>query len=145
MYQPQFPYKNNQIILSSDRVTLYSKRDALFLFGTEAVSLSSKKTINLDAVDKVLIDAPKIELGNRAETLGEPVILGYAFLRQMIILLERLKIAGDELANVSESNLAGSFVLIQGAGITISKESERLISLLRSGETPVLSKTTFTR
>ncbi len=145
MYQPQFPYKENQIILSSDRVTLYSKKDSVFLFGTEAVSLSSKKTINLDAIDKVLIDAPKIELGNRAETIGEPVVMGRSLLRQLIILLEKLKIAGDELSNVSESNLAGSFVLIQGAGITISKESERLISLLRSNETPVLSKTTFTR
>lgn len=145
MYKPQFPYKENQLILSSDRVILYSKKDSIFLFGTEAVSLSSTKTINLDAVEKVLIDSPKIELGNRAESLGEPVILGNSFLRQVIILLERLKIAGDEMSNVSESNMAGSFVLIQGAGITISKEADRLISLLRSQETPVLSKTTFTR
>lgn len=145
MYQPQFPYKENQIILSSDRVTLYSKKDSVFLFGTEAVSLSSKKTINLDAIDRVLIDAPKIELGSKAEAVGEPVVMGRSLVRQLVILLEKLKIAGDELSNVSESNLAGSFVLIQGAGITISKESERLISLLRSSETPVLSKNTFTR
>lgn len=145
MYQPQFPYKENQIILSSDRVTLYSKKDSVFLFGTEAVSLSSKKTINLDAIDRVLIDSPKIELGSKAEAVGEPVVMGRSLVRQLVILLEKLKIAGDELSNVSESNLAGSFVLIQGAGITISKESERLISLLRSSETPVLSKNTFTR
>lgn len=145
MYKPQFPYKENQVILSADRITFYSKKDSIFLFGTEAISLSSTKTINLDAIDKVLIDSPKIELGNKAESLGEPIILGTSFLRQMIILLDKLKIAGDELSNVSETNLAGSFVLIQGAGITISKEAERLITLLRSVETPVLSKTTFTR
>lgn len=145
MYKPQFPYKDNQIILSSDRITLYSRNDSIFLFGTEAVSLSSTKTVNLDATNKILLNSPKIELGNQAETFGEPIILGNSFLRQMIIFLERVNIAAEELSNVSESNLAGSFVLIQGAGITISKECNRLITLLRSNQTPVLSKTTFTR
>lgn len=145
MYKPEFPYKNNQLILSSDRVTLLSKTDSIFLFGTQAVSLSSKKTINLDAVDKVLIDAPKIELGNQAETRGEPVILGRTFNRQLIIFLQQISAASAELVNVSESNLAGSFTLIQGAGKTINNEANRLLGVLQSSETPVLSKTTFTR
>lgn len=145
MYQPEFPYKNDQLILSSNRVTLHSKTDSIFLFGKQAVSLSSTKTINLDAIDKVLIDAPKIELGNRAEALGEPVILGRTFSRQLILFLQRIEQASAELCNVSESNLAGSFVLIQGAGKTINEEASRLISLLKSPDSPVLSKTTFTR
>jgi len=145
MYKPEFPYKNNQLILSSDRLTLLSKTDSIFLFGTQAVSLSSKKTINLDAVDKVFIDAPKIELGNQAETRGEPVILGRTFNRQLIIFLQQISAASAELVNVSESNLAGSFTLIQGAGKTINNEANRLLGVLQSTETPVLSKTTFTR
>ena len=145
MYRPQFPYKNNQIILSSDRVTLHSKTDSIFLFGRQAVSLSSTKTINLDAVDKVLIDSPKIELGNRAEALGEPVVMGTSLNRQLIIFLQRIAGASAELINVSETNLAGSFVLIQGAGKTINNEANRLITLLQSSENPILSKNTFTR
>ena len=73
-YKPQFPYKGDQIILSSDRVLLHSKNDSVFLFGKQAVSLSSTKTINLDAIDKVLISTNKIELGNEAEALGEPLV-----------------------------------------------------------------------
>ena len=145
MYQPEFPYKSDQLILSSNRLLLHSKTDSIFLFGKQAVSLSSTKTINLDAIDKVLIDAPKIELGNRAEALGEPVILGKTFSRQLILFLQRIEQASAELCNVSESNLAGSFVLIQGAGKTINEEASRLISLLKSPDSPVLSKNTFTR
>ena len=144
MYKPEFPYKNNQLILSSDRITLLSKTDSIFLFGTQAVSLSSKKTINLDAIDKVLIDAPKIELGSNAEISGEPVILGRTFNQQLILFLQQIAAAGAELSNVS-SNDAGSFALIQGAGKSITNEANRFLGVLQSTETPVLSKTTFTR
>ena len=83
MYTPQFPYKGNQVILTSDRVMIHSKNDAIFIFGKQAVSLSSPQTINLDASQKILLDSPKIELGHKAETDGEPVILGKTFNRQL--------------------------------------------------------------
>jgi len=69
-YKPVFPYKGNQLILSSERVTLHAKNDAIFLFGKKAVGLSSTNTINLDASNKVIVAAPVIELGNKAESLN---------------------------------------------------------------------------
>ena len=145
MFNPQFPYKGNQIILSSDRVMLHSKSDAIFLFGKEAVSLSSTKTVNLDAVDKILLDAPKIELGNRAESLGQPILLGFTFNRQMILLLKNIANAGVLLAQASESDLGASMQAIASAGQILNKEASRLSNLLNSANSPVLSKTTFTR
>ena len=62
MFKPVFPYKGNQLILTSDRVTIYSKNDAVFIFGKEAVSISSVKTINLDANEKILINCTKIRI-----------------------------------------------------------------------------------
>ena len=55
MYVPEFPYIGNQAIIKSDRVVLMGDKDSVFLFGNEAVSLSSKHTVNLDAKDKVII------------------------------------------------------------------------------------------
>lgn len=144
LYKPQFPYKGEQIILSSDRVLLHSENDAIFLFGKQAVSLSSTKTINLDAIDKVLISTNKIELGSEAETLGEPLVLGRTLNTQLIVLLSVLKSVGDQLANVSESDLGASMGIIAGAGQAISQETERLRGFL-IGESQILSKRTYTR
>lgn len=143
-YKPIFPYAGDQIILSSDRVLLHSKNDAIFLFGKKSVSLSSTKTINLDAVDKVLISTNKIELGPDAEALGEPLVLGRTLNTQLIVLLSVLKSVGDQLSNVSATNRGASFGIISGAGQAISQESERLRGLL-IGESQILSKRNYTR
>jgi len=102
-FEPKFPYKGNQLILSSDRVLLHSKSDAIFLFGKQAVSLSSTKTINLDAFDKVLIDCKIIELGSKAQTLGQPVVLGRNLNTQLTVLLTNLANAGTLMAQASET------------------------------------------
>lgn len=145
MYKPAFPFKGNQIILSSDRLLLHSKSDSIFLFGTEAVGLSSTKTINLDAAQKVLIDAPKIELGSEAETLGQPVVLGNNLNQQMILLLQNLMEVSCLLAQVSESDLGASMEYIRDAGLKLDNEASRLYLVLTSPGNPILSKTTFTR
>lgn len=143
-YKPIFPYKGDQIILSSDRVLLHSKNDAIFLFGKQAVSLSSTKTINLDAVDKVLIYTNKIELGNEAEALGEPLVLGRTLNTQLIVFLRILETVGAQLANVSATNRGASFGIISGAGTAMALEASRLRGLLE-GDSQILSKTTYTR
>lgn len=149
MYRPEFPYKGNQIILSSDRIILNSKSDAIFLFGTAAVGLSSTQTINLDAKQKILLDAPKIQLGREAEVVGEPVVLGGKLTDRLIILLDTLSQAGVKLANVSQGNLGASMQLIALAGAEISKASTELSDLLNNQgdrrKNSILSKTTFTR
>lgn len=145
-YKPQFPYLDNQIILSSNRVLLYSKTDAIFLFGKLAVSLSSPNTINLDATKKVLIDAPKIELGKKAEEDGEPVVKGLELTVILNQLLLQLQNASMLMAQASESDLGASMQAIASAGQIINAESSRLASVLglTPNTNPILSKTTFT-
>jgi hypothetical protein len=144
-FKPQFPFKGNQIILSSDRVMLHSKSDAIFLFGKEAVSLSSTKTINLDASEAILLDTPIIELGSRARDLGQPIILGFSFNRQLVILVKKIANAGLLLSQVSESDLGGSMQAISSAGQILYKEGTRMSNLLNTPNSPILSKTTYTR
>lgn len=143
MFTPKFPYSGNQIILSSDRVTLHSKNDAIFLFGKQAVSLSSTKTINLDANEKVLIDCKKIELGNKAESLGQPVVLGNTLNTQLMVLLMELQQAGVLLKQVSESELGTSMQAISSAGQKIYRASENMLRIVN--KRLLLSKNTYTR
>lgn len=150
MLNPQFPYKDNQLILSSDRIIVHSKSDAIFLFGKEAVSLSSTKTINLDANEKILIDCNKIELGNKAETDGQPVVLGNELNNQLIKMLEMIADASVELSQVSTSNPGLSMQAIARAGLILNSEASRILGILKQKDSsgsnsPILSKNTFTR
>lgn len=146
MIKPQFPYLNNQLIISSDRVLLHSKTDAIFLFGKGAVSLSSPATINLDSSEKVLIDSPKIELGSRAEEEGEPVVLGRSLNTQLIAMLTQLEAVGLQLNCVSDDpkELGAAMQSIRNAGDTLYQEAARL-KLLLSNNSPILSNTTYTK
>jgi len=144
MIIPEFPYKGNQIILTSDRVTLHSKKDGVFLFGKATVGLSSVGTINLDSKEKVLIDSPKIELGNKAEQFGEPVPLGNSLqsvLSDMNDVLTLLSNAMSKASGTDDTSTAMSLATIQVAGST------SLISLkdVQSRLQNILSQTTYTK
>lgn len=143
MIDPQFPYRGNQIILSSDRVLLHSKSDAIFLFGKGAVSLCSTQTINLDAKEKILIDSDKIELGNKAESEGEPVVLGRTLNDKLIELLGILYSVGKELEKVNTSQIGTSMSAIRTAGTSIAEISNKIKLELSANQ--ILSKNTFTR
>jgi hypothetical protein len=143
MFTPEFPYKGNQAIISSDRVILHSKSDAIFLFGKQAVSLSSTKTINLDAVEKILIDCEKIELGHSAQVLGQPVVLGRNLNTQLIRLVGDIATASTMLAQVSETDLGSSMEYIADAGRLLNGTCNDLLAALN--KEILLSKNTFTR
>jgi hypothetical protein len=107
MYTPQFPYIGNQAIITSDRVTLVANKDAVFIFGDQAVGLSSKHTVNIDAVEKVIISSPKIELGNKSSDSvhGEPLVLGTQLVNQLTNLLSELILFMDAAKKISYKNL----------------------------------------
>lgn len=143
MFVPQFPYKGNQIILSSDRVTLHSKTDAIFLFGKQAVSLSSPQTINLDASQKVLIDSPKIELGHKAELEGEPVVLGEKLNQQLSIMTNAMLTAAVFLKQVSSEDLGTSMESIRDAAQVLYDAAQNANAYIDNRLT--LSQNTFTK
>jgi hypothetical protein len=148
MFKPAFPYKGNQLILTSERVTIHSKTDAIFLFGKQAVSLSSTNTINLDATNKIILAGPVIELGNKAETLGQPLVLGRDLNQQLSALAQGLKAVAAILAQVSESNLGASMQSIASAGGILDTAGDLLLTGVGGGNpdlSKILSKNTFTR
>ena len=147
MLKQKFPFDGNQVILTSDRVTLHSKTDGVFLFGKGMVALSSTQTINLDANEKILFDCPKIELGSKAEKLGQPILLGKVFIDNIILLLQSLQEASSLLSAVHESNSSVSFMNVSSAGNIIYSQTSRLMDILENKDNPQnpLSKVTFSR
>lgn len=99
MLNPQFPYKGNQVMISSGRVTIHSKSDAIFLFGKQGVGISTPATFNVDAPEKTIINSNIIELGLRAKDEGQPVLKGDIMIQQ----LDRFFTAIDTLASAVSS------------------------------------------
>ena len=145
MFKPVFPYKGNQLILTSDRVMLHSKSDAIFLFGKQAVGLSSPNTINLDAGQKIILAGPVIELGNKAQSLGQPTVLGNTLNQKLLAIIDTLNSVAILLAQVSTSQQGKSMESIRQAGLLLSQEMQSLKTQLIPGVSEILSKNTFTR
>lgn len=142
MYKPEFPYKGDQAIISSGRVTIHSKDDFIFLFGKKGVAISSPQTFTVDANESVNIVSPIIELGLRAKNEGDPVLLGNKTTFQLGQLLDNIGALADSLSNLSESNLAGSIPQIIAAAKILADTAPIIKAQLESS---CLSKSTFTK
>lgn len=145
-YTPKFgvEYLDNQVIISSDRVTLHSKTDSVFLFGKTSVSLSSIGTINVDSPSAIILDTSKVLLGSHSAR--ESVILGNMymqsftdFLNSMIVLCTSLQTvaAGNKKPN---SELGNAMLKLSVFASSLSNECEVLKSKLNR----TLSKVTYT-
>ena len=142
MYKPEFPYKGNQVIISSGRVTNHSYDDFIFMFGKKGVSISSPATFTVDATESTSISSGFIELGLRAKLEGEPILLGRKTAFQLGQLLDNLQALGNSLANISESGLAASLPEIIKSAKILADTAPVIKKQLQG---PCLSKTTYTK
>jgi hypothetical protein len=142
MFKPEFPYKGNQVIISSGRVTHHSKDDFIFLFGKKGVSISSPATFTVDANEKTIIASPLIELGLRARLEGDPVMLGDKTAAQLGQLIDTLVELAKGLVALNESNLSGAIPKIVASAKILSEVAPIIKAQL---QTTCLSKTTFTK
>ena len=71
-------YSNNQILLSSDRITLNSKKDEILLLANSNIELGANQVIHLNSSESILFNSPKIFLGlnSNGKTPTEPALLG---------------------------------------------------------------------
>jgi hypothetical protein len=94
-YTPKFgvEYVDDHVLIVSDRVTLHSKKDSIFLFGKQAVSLSSIGTINLDASSGIILESGKVKLGSHSAK--ERVILGDKHTQFLSEFLNSVSVASD--------------------------------------------------
>lgn len=143
MIKPEFPYLGNQCIITSDRVTLHSKKDGVYLFGKATVCLSSPSTINLDSNEAIKMNAPVIELGLNAKDLGQPVILGLELVDLLNELIQSLQVVSTALSKAdgtSEEAIADSFDDIKIAGESLTQATDNAKAILNT----ILSENTYT-
>jgi hypothetical protein len=137
MLKPEFPYKGNQIILSSDRVVLHSKNDAVFLFGKAAVGLSSTKTINLDANEEVYVSSPKIYLGNIPNfTEGfQPAVKGNDLSQELYEVFVKMVGLLDQLSTINETNFSAFATAVRYPSVKLRDYlKEKTIPNITSGK-----------
>jgi hypothetical protein len=66
-------FAGNQIIISSDRLILNSKKQETAIFSAEGIGLSSMKGIAIDGKDVIEVESSRVNLGVNAV---HPVLLG---------------------------------------------------------------------
>jgi hypothetical protein len=135
-YTPLFPYNKEQIIINSDRVSINSKQDSIFLFADKAISLSSNEGIHINTNKEVIINSQKTYLGLNAT---EPLVLGNKFTTLMEILLTNLENVGEQLFVATDSN-GNPIPSVQSGGNSLIKSVKRVKKLLKS----INSKRNFT-
>ena len=100
-YKPEFPYLGEQIIINFGRVILNSKDDSVFLFGKKAIGFSSAGTINFDADEAIIVNAPKLYLGLGAT---EPLVKGTQLTIMLDDILDALRVLSAQLDGTQDSN-----------------------------------------
>ncbi len=133
-------YTDSQLILSSDRITLNSKKDEVILYANTNIELAAKRTIHLDSDENIFLNSPKIFLGNNTNsTPTEPVLLG----KQTITLLS------DLISALNEFSSDIKLYKTQGEGVTnpvINSSAETLrgkLKGMRKRLIKIYSKTVF--
>jgi hypothetical protein len=143
MIKPQFPYLSNQCIITSDRVTLHSRKDGIYLFGKATVCLSSPGTVNIESNEALKISAPIIELGLNARDLGQPVVLGLELselLDELIQALQVVAVALSKADGTSEEAVADSFDDIKVSGESLVQATDSAAAIIST----ILSTKTYT-
>jgi hypothetical protein len=142
MFTPQFPYTGNQVIISSGRVIHHSYDDFIFLFGKKGVAISSPATFTVDATERTIITSPIIELGYRAERIGEPVLLGNSTVVQLNFLFDAIANLAAALKEINPEEFAlAAPGIVQTA--TVLEDTAKTVSAKISAK--CLSNSTFTR
>jgi len=102
-----YDYSGNQTLITSDRITLNSKLDDIYLSSIKDIHIGTGRHLTISANKDLVINSQKIILGN-PEVEGEPMILGTT-------LLELLK---ETLAVLKSSQ-----GICQGAPIPLADET----------------------
>lgn len=94
-------YSNSQIIMSSNRITLNSRKDEIMLYSNTNIELSANQIIHLNSSSSILLNSSKIYLGLKStgKTPTEPVLLGAKTVDLLSKLLESLNNFASNIRN----------------------------------------------
>lgn len=133
-------YINSQIILNSDRVVLNSKKDEVMIFAKTNIELNTKHIINLNADERVHLNAGTIFLGSYPKAGPQPVLLGWETYKVFEHLVKTLSKLSSQLSSAVSTQEGSAITSLQVAGKELSSNMKKLNKLLKN----IPSKNVFT-
>ena len=127
-YKPEFPYLEDQIIFNSNRITLNSKKDSIFLFSNKIINLSSNNGIHINTDEDIHINGNKIFLGLKA---NEPLVKGNKLMNLFKQQFNDLENIGKQLSEAVDSN-NNPIPAVNTAGSSLVKSVRKLNILLKN-------------
>jgi hypothetical protein len=132
---------SSQIILNSDRVVLNSKKDEVMIFAKTNVEINTKNVINLNADDRVHLNANTVFLGPYNSTnTPQPVLLGWETYKVFDHLVKTLSKLSSQLSSAVSTQEGSAIISLQIAGKELSNNMKTLNKLLKN----IPSKKVFT-
>jgi hypothetical protein len=134
-------YFGAQAIINSDRIIINSKKDEVMIFAKTNVEINTKNIINLNADERVHLNANTIFLGpyNSTNTL-QPVLLGNETVKLLIQLNKTLTRLAGYLSSAVSTAEGSPIVSLKAAGTDLTGDIKRLNKLLNN----ITSKKVFT-
>ena len=127
-------FAGNQIIISSDRLILNSKKQETAIFSAEGIGLSSMKGIAIDGKDVIEVESSRVNLGVNAV---HPVLLGDVTMNWLADLCDLFYSALGHIAQETHTSNtgptgppinAGAFTSLQGKVKSLRSKIKKLPS-----------------
>jgi hypothetical protein len=134
-------YFGAQAIINSDRVVINSKKDEVMLFAKTNVEINTKNVINLNADERVHLNANAVFLGPyNKDNIPQPVLLGNDTVELIIQLNKTLTRLAGYLSSTVSTAEGTPIVNLQAAGKDLMGDIRKLNKLLKN----ITSKKVFT-
>jgi hypothetical protein len=130
-----------QTILNSDRVVLNSKKDEVMIFAKTNIELNTKNIINLNADERVHLNANAVFLGPYdSNNIPQPVLLGYDTIKVFEQLQETLTKLASYLSSAVSTPEGSPIISLNNAGNELLSDMKKVCDLLEN----TTSKKVFT-
>ena len=134
-------YFNSQAIINSDRIVLNSEKDEVMIFAKTNIEINTKNIINLNADERVHLNANAVFLGPyNSINAPQPVLLGNETINLFIHLQETLTRLASYLSSVVSTSEGSPIVGLNAAGRELFNDMNKANSLLEK----ITSKKVFT-
>ena len=138
----KFPFIGNQVIVASDRVFIYAKKENALIYSRQNVGIVSVKDTSISS-ERTIIESKTIYLGE--DSANESAILGDSFTRELVCVLENLQSVAAALSSISTTGLAAATAKIAMSGIVLDRSISDMLSYIRpiNGKGKHLSQITY--
>ena len=92
-----YNYAGNQILQMSDKITIGTRTDSIFLSSFQNVVVGAGNNLEIKTNKATIIESSNIYLGSQAQGQNEPLVLGTQItdiLKEIVSILETMKVTG---------------------------------------------------